>query len=533
VASRSPADIGLDCLLQRESPPYGAFSALGFDVSPELTHQAVLRYIELAAEDGETPKADAIRFALGYLLFADDVAGLRTVFAMETVSDFDRTTESTLGRARAGVELPDDMRDWDRVGVAREQAIAGDLEAATKLLQQVTPPQPNDTLATRDYVGALVAVGRLDDARAIIARAAASERLDLYAAWLTVAFRTDAPVAEVATAMIAEMSKPAKGTFAALPLLRRAQIAGRLDELGPFMAAVDLWFQQMTPTAFSLAARWEVARLAGDQPAMAVLAQDPLIHHHVSARTAPIKAALDEAFTSKQPNADLAVIWARGVAGTPADRATFIAEVCPDGGRPLPPATPPTEAIKIAAAEVDRGMQEECELHDVAITLTGGEPDTEVLAGQCTGACTPEEKREGEAQVKEIEAAIDAGEASDSQLDYNFTDCMWSGPSVVRSERIGGRDVVLIEDTFIGPHDVDGRQYQLALAVCGELYVSQSFGRMYMGSFDRSELTIRASADQQQIIVSARTDYFDGVLYRMRLPACPAKPVESVTEVQR
>lgn len=533
VPARTPGDLGLDCLLQRQSPPFGATSALAFDVPPELTHQALLRYIELEAKNGETMKAAAIHFALGYLLFADDVPGLRAVFGMETAADSDRTSDSTLGRARAGVELSEDMRDWDRIGVARELAVAGDRDAATKLLAQAKPPQLNDTIATRDYVGALAAVGRIDDARAIISRVDATQRLDLIAAWLTVAIRTGGSVTDAMTALIAEMSKPTQGTFTALALLRRAEIAGRLDELGPLMVAIDAWYQQMKPTEYTLSSRWDVARLAGDQPAMALLAEDPLLHHYVSVRTAPILVALAEAFTGKYPDADLAVIWARTRAGTPADRAAFVEHVCPDGGRPALPATPPIVGMKVAASEVDHGMQEECALHDVAITLTGGEPDTEVLTGQCTGACTPEEKREGEAQVKAIEEAIARGEASDSELDYNFTDCQWSGTSVERTERVGGRDVVLLADTFIGPHDIDGQQYQLALAVCGELFVSQAFGRMYMGSFDPSDLTVRASTDQQQIIVSARTDYFDGVLYRLRLPACPAKALESITEVQR
>jgi hypothetical protein len=159
---------------------------------------------------------------------------------------------------------------------------------------------------------------------------------------------------------------------------------------------------------------------------------------------------------------------------------------------------------------------------------TGAKLRRETLEGECHGACTAKAKDEGAAHLDEIQQRIDKGESSQSETDYNFTECMFHGPDMGRIDTVGGRPIALIPMHGVGPHDVPRVTYTLALELCGALRVVGDFGEMYVHSWKLDQLSLRESPDHQQIIVEGASDFWRGVVFRLTLPACPG---EAETEV--
>jgi hypothetical protein len=173
-------------------------------------------------------------------------------------------------------------------------------------------------------------------------------------------------------------------------------------------------------------------------------------------------------------------------------------------------------------------MRQECALHDVVITLTDARKKklgTETIEGECTGACTAAEKREGQNSLAEIQKRIEDGDATDSETDYNFADCMFKGPDEAAAVEVAGRQLALIPIHGIGPHDVPNTSYQIAIEVCGALHVLDAFGEMYAHHWEPDQLTFRESADKSQIVIEGKSSFWTGVVARINLPdECPGNP---------
>ena len=210
------------------------------------------------------------------------------------------------------------------------------------------------------------------------------------------------------------------------------------------------------------------------------------------------------------------------------------AKACPPAKRSTAQATPAQSGLTLAVTEKAKKTQYECANHDVVVRLMSGDKKLgeEILEGECHGACTAAEQREGRKQVAEIEARIESGESSVSELDYNFTQCIFAGPNAGRIDKVGGREVALIADHYIGAHDIDKDRFKLALEVCGELHVTQEFGQQHTSSWKLEELSIHESPDKQSLVVEGKSDRWTGVLFRLRLPACPGTPDEESVELE-
>lgn len=141
------------------------------------------------------------------------------------------------------------------------------------------------------------------------------------------------------------------------------------------------------------------------------------------------------------------------------------------------------------------------------------------------GACTAAEKREEQQRLDEIEERIAKGQGSESETDYNFTNCMFRGPDEATSHVVAGRPLALIPIHGIGPHDVSNTSYRIATEVCATLHVLGAFGEMYAHRWRPEELTVRESADRSQIVVDGKSPFWNGVVARITLPpTCPGEP---------
>jgi hypothetical protein len=123
--------------------------------------------------------------------------------------------------------------------------------------------------------------------------------------------------------------------------------------------------------------------------------------------------------------------------------------------------------LTVVAGDPQRVM--ECRVRSTAVQLRRGPEllDEVAFAGECHGACTPKQKAEGEAQVKRIEAAIAHGEATESELDYNFSACL--GVEVAHVEHhdeLG--PIAWVYAQHLGPHDVTTTRLHLVGPGCGD-----------------------------------------------------------------
>lgn len=544
-AARAHADLGqakvtLGCLFERARYARDVPRVLA-DVAPApIVRLAAFTAIERARRDGDSPAEAALADAIRVLTQLEDLEGLREAFAMVDALPGPRGNlfaHDAPARAGAGVSALPDESARDKTAVIRELMIANQGPAATKLFATIEPKDIDDTYEQEPYLGALVALGKVAEARAVIAKQPLEDRFKLTGVWLDVVLRQGAAVAEGLAAARAELVvAPAKALtwFPTRTLLARAIRVGRARELAPlFQALLARLAAQRTPPGPS-DLDYDLALALGDQAAAARFAADPVLAAWLAARAAPLDTALAAALATKDPNDDLVRVWARSIAdgADPTFGARLAAAVCPKATPPTAPATPAVPGLTLTVTEKARKKQFQCANHDVVVRLMRGTTvvGEEALEGECHGPCTAAEQRAGKAQLAAIEKEIEAGTASESATDYNFTECMFAGPNVGRIDKVGGRDVALIAHHYIGEHDVDKDAWQLALEVCGALHVTETFGGMYAGSWDLGQLHVREAAGQ--IIVDGASEKWRGVVFRLTLPACPGAPVEQTLETE-
>ncbi|HTL38552.1 MAG TPA: hypothetical protein VL326_35725 [Kofleriaceae bacterium] len=151
----------------------------------------------------------------------------------------------------------------------------------------------------------------------------------------------------------------------------------------------------------------------------------------------------------------------------------------------------------------------------------------------CAGACTAKEKSDAEAEVARIEELIDAEKTTPSELDYNFTGCLETGLGDIEVVRnVGGRDVALITDRYLGPHDGVYDRYELALEICGTIWVSDTFGELMAHSWPMERLSIQSDGPNEIVVQGVgESDDGGGTLLDLRMPACPGVPVQQAFDV--
>jgi hypothetical protein len=195
--------------------------------------------------------------------------------------------------------------------------------------------------------------------------------------------------------------------------------------------------------------------------------------------------------------------------------------------------TPPNRDLRIDVRVKSESPEAECarntlrlRLLDKAKAVVDQFEDTST----CSGACTAADKREGEATVRAIERRIEKDESSTSELDYNFTSCLETGYGEQRKFRnVGGRDVVVFTDRYLGPHDGEYHRLRIATEVCGKLFVSEGFGEHMAHSWDIDHVRPIAEGDGALSIYGEH--YQKGTLLRLHLPACPGMPREEAFDV--
>ena len=165
-----------------------------------------------------------------------------------------------------------------------------------------------------------------------------------------------------------------------------------------------------------------------------------------------------------------------------------------------PDEAPPGDGLAVVELAGDHVTA--CEGHDLAVRVvaTGRARDELIIEGSCSGACTPEEQAEGEAMLAEIEAGIAAGTHSESELDYNFTECIFHGVTLGRLEQVAGRSIALLVGESPGPHDISNRYYQIAAEVCGKVFVGDGFGATYTNRWSLDDLTVTAEGSDMVVI---------------------------------
>ncbi len=535
------AKVTLGCLFDRARSPRDVLTVLAEAAPAPVVRLAVLAGIERARRDGDSPAEVLISDAITVFTLIDDLDGLRAAFAMVDAAPGPHGnlfTHDAPARARAGVAAPPDEIEMNKTGVVRELALAGNLPAATKLFAAIQPKDIDDNYEQEPYLGALVALGKVSEAKALIAKQAAEDRFKMTGVWLDVALRQGAPLTDGIAAALAELAAaPEKGLmwFQERKLLERAVRVKRAAELAPLYKALlpKISGGAKNPGLSDLP--WLFALATGDTVTATKLAADPQLAARAAVRSGSLDAALAAALANKYfPTEDLVRVWARSIAdgADPTFGGRLAAAVCPKPSPPREPATPAATGLSLTVTEKPRKKQFQCENHDIVVRLANDKTTVgeEVLEGECHGPCTAAEQREGRAELARINAEIEAGTASESQTDYNFTDCMFAGANLGRIDKVGGRDVALIASHYIGAHDIDKDSYQLALEVCGELYLSGTFGGMYAGSWALDRLRIREV--DGQIVVDGSSDKWRGVLFRLTLPACPGTPVEQALETE-
>ena len=548
VVTPAPPDLGratrtLGCLFDKAQEPRQVLDLLAEDAPVPVVRLAALAAIDRARVDGQSRAEAATADAIAAFRAVDDFDGLRTAFALVDARPGPHPTlfaRDAPARARVGASSSKDEVALELTGVIRETALAGDIPAATTLFATLAPSDIADSYEREPYVGALAALGKISELQGVIAKASPEVRLQLLGAWLDTVLRQGAPTKAAVDAILAELKvAPAQGVllFPERAVFRRARRLGRARELAPIYPALKSRLAGAVPSHGGLVAmEYDLAAALGDAAELRALAAEPSLATTIAVRTAPLDAALAAALAEKYPQQDLARVWVRSIAdgADPMFATRLAAAVCPPPAPPRAPATPAMSGGELRVTVVPHGKRQECELHDVAIELRRDRKvlGQQVLDGECKGACTAEEKRNGKAELARIQKAIDSGEASESETDYNFTDCVFSGPNPGRIDRVGDRDVALLVDHYIGAHDIDKDQYRLAVEVCGDLYVSETFGGTYAGSWRLEELRVRASSDGSQLVVDGKSDRWTGVVFRLTLPTCPGVATGQAIETE-
>jgi hypothetical protein len=524
----------IGCVLASSRGPRNVFTTLAENLAPPaLIRRAIDSELARQKENGESPVAVVLADAVeAYTETNDRDALVATFAAIDKLTDTNSILFNHHGPQRTRAGLAVDKKDFagDELAITRERALAGDKAGAARFYDDVAS-KSDATRGFEERVGALVAIDRIADAKAVIEKAKDEDRVKLAGAWLDVALRRPGPIDEAMQVMLAELARApdrALMWWGDRAAFRRAARLGRARELRPLYDALVARYAKNPPANREIA--YELAMYVGDATTMRALENEPTLADYLANRTGPIDVALANAKAQKYPDTDFARVWLRASTQPvpPGFGATLVATVCPPDAGPRKPAAPPLAGAKLVAKEKSRGMREECALHDVIVTLvdaSGKKLGTETIEGECTGACTAAEKREGQKSLDEIQKRIDEGTGSESETDYNFTDCMFRGPDEAETEVVAGRQVVLIPIHGIGPHDVPNTSYQIAIEVCGALHVLESFGTMYAHAWKPEELTLRESADKSQIVVDGKASFWNGVAARISLPSeCPGEP---------
>ena len=199
--------------------------------------------------------------------------------------------------------------------------------------------------------------------------------------------------------------------------------------------------------------------------------------------------------------------------------------------RPPEPEPPKEPSGTLIVETVERPDEMECSPHDLVVRIGGAPRDQAVtLSGECVGACTEEAKAEGEAQIAEIEARIEAGEGSDSELDYNFTECIFLGAVLARRETVKDMDVAIIQGEQPGAHDIANTYFVIATKHCDRPWTSQPFGATYVNRWSAEALSL-------ELLGRTLTVYGEGEtrqpLYRATFDAGCAAPVEEVLDAEQ
>ena len=545
VAAPAPPDLAqakvtLGCLFGKVRNPREVLTVLAEAAPLPVVRMAALAHIERARLDGESPATVAIADAVTVFTEIDDFDGLRAAFAMvdamsgpkENIFNGDAPARARVGATSSASEI-----DRDKTAVVRELVLAGNVPAATKLFATIQPKDIADNYQQDPYLGALVALGKVAEAKALIAKQKPEDRFKMTGVWLDVVLRQGAPIKDglaVALAELAAAPEKALMWFPERKLLQRAARVGRASELAPLYDALLPRVTGGTKNPGISDHPYEFALAVGDKDKAAKLGAAPNLASRFAVRMGPLDAALTQTLATKYPNDDLVRLWARSIepGADPTFGARLAAAACPKAAAPRPPATAAMKGLTLTVTEKARKKQFECANHDVVVRLANGKTvlGEEVIEGECHGPCTAAEQREGRAELARINAEIEAGTASESQTDYNFTECMFSGPSAGRIDKVGDREIALISSHYIGAHDVDKDAWQLALEVCGGLHLTQTFGGMYAGSWRLEEMRIRET--NGQIIVDGKSEKWRGVLFRLTLPECPGRPDEQAIDTE-
>ena len=532
----------LGCLFDRARTEREVLAVLAEDAPAPIVRMAGLAAIERARDDGETPTINMIVDVLEQLALIDDHDGMRAVFAQLDAIPSAKTSTRTnsLGPQRARVGLPTTPEDTssEAVGIVRELALAGKLPEAQALYAKQPPVDTSAAYYVENHIGALAALGKSAEIKKLIAGAKDEDRLKLAGLWLETVLRGKGPAADAIAEVRAQIvAVPARGVtwFSQGTLFRRAQRNGRAGELAAVYTDLKARYTKDSGPVTRLAIEYDLARAMGDTKELAELVKAPQLADKDAVWTSPFEREVVAVLATKYPNDDLVRLWERSVAtGADAAWGTALAQkVCPPA-KPAVTATPPVAGLTLTVTEKPKKTQFECENKDLAIRLAKGSEKVgeEILEGECHGACTKADRREGERQLAEIQKRIDDGDGSQGETDYNFTQCIYSGPIAGRVDKVGGRDVALFANHYIGAHDIDKDSWQLALEVCGALYVTDAFGGRYAGSWGEKELTIRESPDKRAIVVTGTSERWTGVVFRLMLPACPGKPEEEAIDTE-
>jgi hypothetical protein len=524
-------DKALGCLVDRQTW-IEVTAGIGEVSLPIVVRLAAFASIERAKANGPTPTVRAIEKAILALAEVDDVDGLREAFAMldATLGVALRDDRVQPYRARIGGKLPQNLRVDEALESVREGAFAKEPNVAArydKIIGASTSPRAN--------VEALAALRRTDGVRVEIDKAQGVMKLELAEAWLHTDTRLGAPLKDAVEKYV-EVATSTKQVAVRPLTVELARRAFRGAEIAPLRAMILAADATQPIVSASLRGFYVDALLRGDVAAKTEVAAklDAAERTRIDTLyTGPLGDALALAGADLREQSQ---VWARWVTeGADPAFAKKLADVACTGAK-APPSTSgtptPAAAAKLVVTSKKRPNQMECERVDVIAKLQRDTEalDEKLLEAQCQGACTPAEKREGAKALAEIQKRIEKGEASESETDYNFTDCISVGHRFERTVRAGERDVAIIAERYLGPHSVERTRYHLALEVCGKIFLGDAFAEVNLGQYKHEDFTLRET--NGVIEVSSANEWYTGVVYRLTLPVCPAAPTQQVLPVE-
>jgi hypothetical protein len=135
---------------------------------------------------------------------------------------------------------------------------------------------------------------------------------------------------------------------------------------------------------------------------------------------------------------------------------------------------PRDKALVLSVYKVNERSVMECKTNDLLLRLEYGREvlTQESIAGDCRGVCTPGEKQEGEERLARLRQRIAKDEGSESELDYNFVDCLSFTPKFLGV--LGGfdRPLLFVSTEHLAHHDVVKSYVHAAGVTCGKISVS-------------------------------------------------------------